>query len=68
VDPEGAVVGATADAPGPSRYFATLAINAARGWKFMPAKVGGQNVASEWILRFEFAQYGTKVTPEQVAP
>jgi serine/threonine protein kinase len=68
VDPEGAVVEATADAPGPSRYFATLAINTARGWKFTPAKVGGQNVASEWILRFEFAQYGTKVTPEQVAP
>jgi serine/threonine protein kinase len=68
VDPAGDVVGATADAPGPSRYFETLAINAARGWKFMPAKVGGQNIATEWILRFEFAQDGTKVTPEQVAP
>jgi serine/threonine protein kinase len=68
VDPAGAVVGAAADVPGPSQYFADLATNAARGWKFTPAKAGGQNVASEWILRFEFTQERTRVRAEQTAP
>jgi TonB family protein len=68
VDPAGGVSEASVDKPGPSQYFAKLATNAARGWKFTAAKAGGQNIASEWVLRFEFTQGGTKVTPAQVAP
>jgi TonB family protein len=61
VDPSGNVAGAKLDSPGPSRYFAQLALKAARRWKFGPAKVADRNVASEWILRFEFGKAGTTV-------
>ncbi len=68
VDPSGSVVGATLDSPGPSKYFANLALEAARRWEFVPPKVDGSNVSSEWSLRFEFAQTATKVFPAQAAP
>lgn len=68
VDPSGNVVGVTLDSPGPSKYFAGLALQAARRWSFWPAKVNGRNVPSEWILRFEFERTATKVHPVQAAP
>jgi TonB family protein len=68
VDGSGKVVGVDLDSAGPSKYFANLAMKAARDWQFAPAKSGGQNTSSEWILRFEFAQDGTKVTPVEKAP
>jgi TonB family protein len=68
VDASGKVVGVNLDAPGPSKYFANLAIKAARDWRFAPAKAGGQNASSEWILRFEFARDGAKVTPVEMVP
>jgi TonB family protein len=68
VDTSGKVVGADLDSAGPSKYFAGLAMKAARDWQFTPAKVDGQNASSEWVLRFEFAQDGAKVTPVQKAP
>jgi TonB family protein len=63
VDPSGSVAGAKLDSPGPSRYFAELALKAARRWKFDPAKAGDKNVSSEWILRFQFGKAGTTVLP-----
>lgn len=68
VDPSGNVVKATFDSPGPSRYFADLALQAARRWKFAPAKVDGQNISSDWILRFEFERTATMVLPARAAP
>jgi len=68
VDSSGKVVGADLDSAGPSKYFANLATKAAREWQFTPPKVDGQNVSSEWLLRFEFAQDGTTVTPLEKAP
>jgi TonB family protein len=68
VDPSGNVVGATFDSPGPSKYFGDLALQAARRWKFVPPKVDGRNVSSEWILRFEFERTATKVLPLRAAP
>ncbi len=68
VDPSGSVVGATMDSPGPSKYFANLALQAARRWGFAPAKVDGRHVSSEWILRFEFGRVATKVFPVEAAP
>ena len=68
VDASGKVVGADLDSAGPSKYFANLAVKAARDWEFTPAKVDGQDAPSEWILRFEFAQDGTKVTPMEKSP
>jgi len=68
VDPSGNVTSATLDSAGPSRYFADRALQAARRWTFSPPKIDGQNVASEWILRFQFARTGSKVLPVQAVP
>jgi len=68
VDSSGSVVGTSLDSPGPSKYFANLAADASRRWKFAPPRVDGQNAPSEWTLRFEFTQTETKVTPVQTAP
>ena len=68
VDPSGSVVGAEIDSPGPSKYFARLALRAARLWEFAAAKVDGQNVSSTWLLRFGFTRTATKVLPVQEVP
>ncbi len=68
VDPAGNVTDAKLVSPGPSQYFARLALEAARGWKFTPAQQRGQAVASEWILRFGFRRTDTEVVPEQTSP
>lgn len=64
VDASGAVSNATFESEGPSKYFARLALDAARQWKFRPAQSGGQAVPGAWNLRFEFRQSGTEATPE----
>jgi len=68
VDPRGNVSNATFDAPGPSKYFATLALQAAQQWRFEPAQVDGQATSSVWILRFQFTPTATLVTPVQTSP
>jgi len=68
VDPSGDVVGAEFDSPGPSKYFARLAMQAAQRWKFSPVQVAGQDASREWVLRFEFGRTATKVYPLQVGP
>jgi TonB family protein len=67
VDPSGSVTGAKLDSPGPSKYFANLALQAAQRWEFAPAKVNGRDVSSEWILRFEIERTGTRVFPVPAA-
>jgi len=47
-------------------YYDNKALEAARGWKFKPAEVGGQPVASHWLLRFQFGQTKTDVVPTPV--
>ncbi len=68
VDSSGNVTSADFDSPGPSQYFADQALAAARRWEFAPAKVDGRNVATEWIVRFEFSQLDTQVFPKQTSP
>ena len=68
VDPSGGVTGAEFDSPGPSKFFADLALQAARKWAFTPPEVNGKSVPSEWRLRFDFRPNDTKVTPTQTAP
>ncbi|HZU45547.1 MAG TPA: TonB family protein [Terriglobales bacterium] len=63
VDSNGNVVRTKFESAGPSKYFARLAQDAARKWKFDPPSRDGQDQASEWVLRFEFTQRGTKVIP-----
>jgi serine/threonine protein kinase len=68
VDQSGRVTAAAFDAPGPSQYFAGRTLEAAKLWLFAPAKVDGQNVPSDWLLRFEIDPAATSVHPEQTAP
>jgi eukaryotic-like serine/threonine-protein kinase len=68
VDAAGAVKNATLNSSASSRYFADRAIQAARQWKFAPAIAGGQNVASEWTVQFDFYRNDTKVLSTRVAP
>jgi len=68
VDPAGNVSEATLDSPGPSQYFADLALQAARRWQFASPEVGGHSVASEWLVRFEFSPAGPKAFPKQTTP
>lgn len=68
IDPSGGVSLAELDSAGPSKYFAQLALEAARQWKFAPAKATDHEFSKEWILRFEFFRTNTKVVPERSFP
>jgi TonB family protein len=59
VDPSGAVVGTDLSSPGPSRYFARLAAEAAQRWRFSPSS---ENAGREYIVRFDFTSAETKAT------
>jgi TonB family protein len=67
VDSSGNVTDTSFDRPGPSRYFARQAKQAAEGWKFTPAQSNGQQVPSEWVLRFQFGRESTEVFPAPAA-
>jgi TonB family protein len=64
----GEVTDAEFESAGPSRYFARVAMEAARQWKFTPPEADGQPVASTWTLRFLFTRGNIDVTPAQTAP
>ena len=55
VDSSGNVVDETLENRGPSKYFARLATEAARKWKFAPAD---NQDSRKWLLRFEFTRGG----------
>jgi TonB family protein len=64
-DAAGKVSEASLEAPGPSKYFANLALKAAQGWTFSPAIANGQPAPSDWRIRFEFTHDGVKAFPTQ---
>lgn len=68
VDPTGAVTNAEFASHGPSAYFARLAMESARDWRFKPPQQNGRAVASSWLLRYEFKRNGTDATPIQTNP
>jgi TonB family protein len=68
VDESGNVTEVTFDSRGPSQFFADRALQAAQLWKFAPAKMNGQNVPSEWLLRFEIDPAVINVHPTETAP
>jgi TonB family protein len=68
VDAAGNVTQARLQSPGPSKYFARLALEAARDWKFKPALANGQAVASEWVVRFGFSRRATEGSAKRTAP
>lgn len=57
VDANGQVTDAALTSAGPSKYFARVALEAARGWKFKPAAV-----ASAWTLHFKFRRDGDEAS------
>ncbi len=65
VDSTGAVADAQFVSRGPSAYFARLALESARNWKFKPPQQNGHAAASSWLLHYEFRQSGADVTPEE---
>src|SRR6266851_1645407 len=67
VDSSGSVADARFESPGPSKYFARKAMEAAQQWKFKPAQNNGQPVPSEWILQFQFKKSGTNIIPSPAA-
>lgn len=65
VDPSGRVTEAALDFPGPSRYFANLALQAARQWTFGRAGTANPNTPRAWTLHFEFSPTETRARPEK---
>jgi TonB family protein len=63
VDPSGAVTDAQLASHGPSAYFARIAMESARNWKFKAPVQNGQAVASTWLLHYKFRRGGVDVTP-----
>jgi outer membrane biosynthesis protein TonB len=57
VDKSGNVVSDVLENPGPSKYFARVAGQAASKWKFAPAD---HETTRQWLVRFEFSRDGTK--------
>jgi len=65
VDQSGSVVGAEFESPGPSTYFARLAMQAAQGWKFTPYS---KDAGRDFILSFDFTNTETKAYATRAAP
>jgi TonB family protein len=68
VSATGEVSDAELASPGPSRYFSRLALDSAHEWKFKPPQAGGHAVPSVWLLRYQFRNSGTDVTPVEESP
>jgi TonB family protein len=68
VSPSGNVSQAELDSKNSSKYFADLSLQAARRWAFQSPQVDGHSVPSEWLIRFEFTPFDTKVFPRQANP
>jgi TonB family protein len=56
VDDAGAVVNVKNESPASSRFFANLALKAARQWRFAPASPSSLANSREWTLRFQFVR------------
>jgi serine/threonine protein kinase len=55
VDRSGNVTGENTEVRGSSRYFARVAADAAKRWKFAPAD---NSLPREWLIQFDFARDG----------
>jgi TonB family protein len=66
VDPFGKVTTANLTSPGPSRYFAGLALKAAQRWEFSPPVTDGKPTASTWLIQFRFKRSSTQAVPQRV--
>jgi TonB family protein len=64
VDKDGNVMAATAEDPGPSRYFERLSLEAAKKWVFAPAETGDKRLM---LVKFNYTRSGTtaKASPTE---
>ena len=62
VDPAGKVKSAKLTNPGPSKYFARLALQAAQRWEFAPS-----TDPSTWQLQFHFRRTSTQALPQRIS-
>jgi periplasmic protein TonB len=67
VDPTGAITNADFTNHGPSAYFARIALESARNWKFKPPQQNGHATPSTWLLHYKFRRGGVEVTPNQTS-
>jgi TonB family protein len=67
VNRQGEVAQATLVAHGPSSYFATRAMEAAREWTFVAPVHDGTPQPSDWTLQFEFRKNGTRVSAQRTS-
>lgn len=65
VGSDGLVTSADYATRGPSAYFARIAMDSARNWKFKPAQESGR-AANSWLLHYKFRRDGTDVVPKPV--
>ena len=65
VDSSGKVTAAKLTSPGPSRYFAGLALKAAQRWEFSPPVADGKPTPSTWTIQFRFKRTSTQAVPQQ---
>jgi len=68
VDTTGSVTQAEFASHGPSAYFARLALESARNWKFKAPQQDGRAVSSAWVLHYAFRRDGVDVRPEKSGP
>ncbi|HEY6370647.1 MAG TPA: TonB family protein [Candidatus Sulfotelmatobacter sp.] len=66
VDSSGKVTAAKLTSPGPSKYFAGLALKAAQRWEFSAPMVDGKPTASTWTIQFRFKRTSTSAGPQRV--
>jgi TonB family protein len=59
VDSSGAVTNAEYATHGPSAYFARIALESARKWRFKAPQQNGRT----WLLHYRFRRDGVEVTP-----
>ena len=63
VDAAGNVSAVELNPVGPSKYFADLALRAAKQWQFSSPVAEGRSLPSQWDIRFEFTPKGVAAVP-----
>jgi serine/threonine-protein kinase len=66
VDASGKVTSAKLTHPGPSEYFARLALKAAQQWEFAPPAADGAPAASAWVIQFRFKRGSTQASAQRM--
>jgi TonB family protein len=66
VNESGKVTAAKLTNPGPSKYFAALALKSAREWQFAPPELDGKPTPSVWTLQFRFKRAAVQASPERL--